>query len=139
MIKIKNGSNSIVCAVKIYINVIIVGHSEDIRLQEFRNVETATSIVRINILNQTVVVECETFYRAICASKLLVYLLPFNIFRIDNFNFIAKIDEHLHDDIIIRVDIFDNINVVIIRVYIFEDVVAVKNSKIIDNSSKKTR
>ncbi len=139
MIKIKNGSNSIVCAVKIYINVIIVGHSEDIRLQEFRNVETATSIVRIDIVNQTVVVECEIFYKIIYASELLIYLLPLNIFRIGSFNFIAKVGGYLYNDIIIRVNVFDDISVVIIRVYIFKDVVAVRSSKIVGDSLKKVR
>ena len=134
--EIKDGSNSIVYAVKACINTIIVGYSEDIRLQGFRNIEAATSIVRIDILNQTVVVECETLYRVICASESLVYLLPLNIFRIGSLNFVAKVGRYLHDDIIIRVDIFNNISVVIIRVHIFEDVVAVRSSKIINNSLK---
>ncbi len=111
-IEIKSGSNSIVYAVKVCMSVIIVDHSEDIRLQEFRNAEAATSIVRIDILNQTVVVEYKTLHKAIYASESLVYLLPLNIFRIGSLNFIAKVGGHLHDDIIIRVDVFDDINVV---------------------------
>ncbi len=64
---------------------------------------------------------------------------PLSIFRIGSLNFIAKVGGYLHDGIIIRVDVFDDINVIIIRVYIFEDVVAVRSFKIVGNSPKKTR
>jgi|SRR6266498_1055120 len=97
------------------------------------------SIVKIDILNQIVIVECEIFYKVIYASKSLIYFLLFNIFRIGSLNFIAKIGGYLYDGIIIRVNVFDDINIVIIHVYIFEDVVAVRNFKIIDNSPKKAR
>ena len=106
---------------------------------KFQNIKTATSIVKIDILNQIVVVEYKILYRAIYASESLIYLLPLNVFRIDSFNFIAKVGGHLHDDIIIRVNVFNDINVIIMRVYIFEDVVAVRSFKIIDNSFKKAR
>ncbi len=138
-IEIKGGSNSIVCAVKVCISAIIMGYSEDVRLQGFRNIEAATSIVRIDILNQIVVVECETFYRAVYVSESLIYLLLFSVFRIGSFNFVAKVGGYFYDDIIIRVDVFGDISVVIIRVYIFEDVVAVRSSRIIDNFFKKAR
>jgi len=110
-----------------------VGYSENILFQGFRNVEAATSIVRINILNQTVVVECEILYKAIYALESLIYLLSFSIFRIGSFNFVAKIGGHLQDGIIIRVNVFDDISVVIMRVYIFENVVAVRSSRIVGN------
>jgi len=138
-IEIKNGSNSIVYAVKVCISVIIINHSEDIFLQGFRNIKTATSIVKIDILNQTVVVECEILYKTIYASELLVYLLLLSIFRIGSLNFVAKIGGYLFDDIIVRVDVFDDINIVIMRVYIFEDVIAIRSSRIVRNSLKKTK
>ena len=70
---------------------------------------------------------------------MLIYLLPLNIFRIGSFNFIAKVGGYLYNDIIIRVNVFDDISVVIIRVYIFKDVVAVRSSKIVGDSLKKVR
>ena len=49
--EIKNGSNLIVRAIKTCMSVIIVDYSQDVLLQGFRNIKTAASIIRIDILN----------------------------------------------------------------------------------------
>ncbi len=98
-----------------------------------------TSIIKIDILNQIIVIECEILYKVIGASESLVYFLLFSICRKDCFNFIAKFSGYFYDGIIIRVDVFDDISIVIIRVYIFENIIAIRSLRIVCNSLKKAR
>jgi hypothetical protein len=84
-------TQSIVSAVKIGINVIIVSGDENFFLHLLRKAEAAATVFGIDIIDKPVIIKLEFLMNLISAAQAFICILSSGIFNIVLFNFNGEI------------------------------------------------